>query len=316
MNTNTIHVHRLCVKSESQIPKAIHLKSQYSQLWSLSLIHCPLSHVSLQSLNCLASLGFLDVSFTQITFNALQSSLRPIQILELHCFHCPNLEIASQSRGFMIFSLPNVWSLNGSFANCDERHHWNEYFRNGQGRFSALYRKHFLEFDPNFVPSRLIDEENDQGSVWSLKAKELLYPLPTHFNMGFDQDIWRCTKLARLLESNVSETFSSLDAASVSVRPFVSPPSSASDSKMENSTEARSCLLLLLLGTFFSTRYYPLNLLQESLQVLFDPQDHPWAHLKVSPLHWSFQHRLQFCSLLYARLSIESPAGTLFGFPF
>ncbi|KAI9334115.1 hypothetical protein BDR26DRAFT_898092 [Obelidium mucronatum] len=68
------------------IPPGIHL-------WSLSLIgsHTKLTTQTLQPLSNIACLGFLDLSETDVSLQTLQTCLRPVQIMRLHLFHCPNI---------------------------------------------------------------------------------------------------------------------------------------------------------------------------------------------------------------------------------
>jgi hypothetical protein len=204
-------------------------------------------------------------------------------------------------RDFLIYALPNLWAINGGIITYDQTIHAHRRFT-GKGRFSEIYRKHFIDFDPLFTPSRL-EHDNSSGTIWSIDAKNLLFPLPNHFNMGVERDIWRFTRMAKELESLMSSDEQGDIATSICA--FISIPSSASSSQIENDHNSRVMLLILLLGSLFPD-FQP-EVLQAVLEYIFDQR--PWTHHSITPLKWSLQQRIYFCHLLVARLSIVSPLG-------
>ncbi|KAI8929944.1 hypothetical protein BC831DRAFT_547245 [Entophlyctis helioformis] len=151
---------------------AIASMSAFRSLWILSLAYCDPLPSNLASLSSFACLGFVDLSYTRISWKTLQQSLRSVQILRLHTFGCHNLSDDTQPsapstasallppsslhRGFLIFVLPRVWVLDGIFVTWIERQKWTRHFTDdAKGLFSALARKWKLVDCRVFVPSRL-----------------------------------------------------------------------------------------------------------------------------------------------------------------
>jgi hypothetical protein len=315
------------------------MRDSFAQLWSISLVRCPpdIPERSLEGLQCFACLGFLDLSFTKFKLQTLQRILRPIQILRLHCFESFTADVQKLSsettRGFISFAIPTIWSMNGIMFTCDERFKWENHFEYGKGQYSEIYRKHFVDFDPRFVPTRLLSQApfNNQslsresiedissfssslneplpGTLWSHKARSLVYPVPGYFAMGFDQDIWRCSKLAKDLESHVAahlkkETNDIDKINDIGISHFISAISTGSDGRPENTFEWRTFLLLLLVGSLLYD--FPQPLMQSVLGVLFD-KSFLWTNEEWTPTTWPLQLRLYYSALLLARTSIKSP---------
>jgi hypothetical protein len=162
---------RLVVSNQVKIALLGHIRTDFPQLWSLSLVSVKLSESNLLPLKSIAALGLLDISFSQIALEALIPSISQIQIMEFHYFNC--FETFEDSRGFLVKCLPNTWSLNGGIINCIERSHWVKYFDTGPGRFSEIYRKHFVHH-VDFVTEPMI---------WSDRAKKLLGDMTSDFTM-------------------------------------------------------------------------------------------------------------------------------------
>ena len=302
-------------------PSVYSLRTRYASLWRVSLVGLTLSDKAFQSLTCFVGLGFLDLSYTNLSLKTLQSGLRPIQILSLHVFGCPNLE--SVERSFLVYTLPNAWSLNGLIPTCNQRYQYMQSYTNGKGRFSEIYRKHFLPFDPKLVPTRLWPVEQAAnpnphdvqiGCLWSPQARLLASNVPQHFTMGFEQDLWRTKRLAHNLETDIM-TALHLSKADVqvirsSIGNFISPPSSKSDRSSLSSSDSRSYLLLLFIATM--TSELPVDLLQRALETIFCRKDSQWTASAISPIFWPSKYRLVYAAMLLARLSIQSPTGQIF----
>ena len=303
-----MNVENLIVKNEAQF--SLIKLNRYHQLWQISFYKCPaLPLTLLESLSTISCLGFFDISYSKIDLKALQSSIRSIAILRLHCFGCSFSVNWHQTRGFLIYTLPNVWSLNGIMSTCEDRYHYEEYYKHGQGRYSELHRKQFVRFDPKYVPSRLFNTKSDQTNECSIIscqfAKSHILPIPLEFKMEADRDIWRLMKLSLELERLV--TLLDHPVLNSSLSSFINQRSTASNDCIENSTIGRSILLLLILGSFMEDFMNELSVLQFALITLFDHKE--WTCPPFSPLNWKLQHRLFYCSLLIARLSIPSPLG-------
>ena len=164
----------LLISSQNKIPLLSHIKTDFSQLWSLSLVRLNLSESNLFPLKSIAALGFLDISFSKISLEALISSISQIQILEFHYFDVFETFEEEITRGFLIHCLSDIWSFNGSVFNCIEKSHWTKYFDFGAGQFSEIYRKHFvhhLEFSSN------------EPLIWSNRAKALFKAVGPQFTM-------------------------------------------------------------------------------------------------------------------------------------
>ena len=185
MNSDDNH-DRLLISSQSKISLLNHIRNDYDQLWSLSLMNVKLSESNLAPLKSIAALGFIDISFSKISLEALISSINHIQILELHYFNCFDNFDDEITRGFLVHCLPDTWSLNGNITNCIEKSHWDKYFDHGPGRFSEIYRKHYIHHS-EFIGST-------EPMIWSKKAKKLLGVVPSEFTM---------VKLSILKESGI-----------------------------------------------------------------------------------------------------------------
>lgn len=83
---------------------------------------------------------------------------------------------------------------------------------------------------------------------------------------------------------------------------FVSLP--LSNYQIENTTSSRSSLLLIIFGSLLG---FPKELLQGTLEAIFEPHLHSWV--TTHPLSWDLQSKLKACSLLVARLSSSSITG-------
>lgn len=88
------------------------ITTRFTSLWMISFAYCdplpsiiPLSHFQ--------ALGFVDFSFTNVTFKTMQKALKRTHVLRLNCFGCKNImsEGTSFNRGFLLFVVPNVWIL-------------------------------------------------------------------------------------------------------------------------------------------------------------------------------------------------------------
>lgn len=128
----------------------------HRNLWHLSFVDCSLNEDILLPLSQFASMGLLDFSFTNIDVLTLQRIIRPIRCLRLHLFQCQQLKISSADDklyGFVLFSLPGVWSLNGILTLTEDRNKWTHYYLHGKGKFSDLIRKgQFVKFDSTPSP--------------------------------------------------------------------------------------------------------------------------------------------------------------------
>lgn len=320
-NQDTSNQRELRILPGQDFPSVYSLRTRYATLWRVSLVGLTLSDKAFQSLGCFVGLGFLDLSYTNLSLKTIQSALRPIQILSLHIFSCPHLE--SVERGFLVYTLPNTWSLNGLIPTCTQRVQYKQSYTAGKGRFSEVYRKHFLPFDPKLVPTRLWPVEQAAnpnlheiqiGCLWSPQAKLLASNVPQHFAMGLEQDLWRTKRLAFNLETDILAALhaSKADVQVIrsSIEHFISPPSSGSDGSSLNSLDSRSRLLLLLLATM--TSGLSIDLFQRALETIFCGSDSQWTASSISPISWPLKYRLIYAAMLLARLSIQSPTGQIF----
>lgn len=174
MNSEVNHGDRLLISNQNKISLLEHVRTDFLQLWSLSLMSIDLSKSNLSPLKCIAALGFLNVSFSKVSLEALISSINRMQVLELHYFNCFDNFDHETTRGFLVRCLPDTWSFNGNVINCIERLHWEKYFDVGPGRFSEIYRKHFIHH---------LEFSSDEPVVWSDRAKKLIGALTSGFMM-------------------------------------------------------------------------------------------------------------------------------------
>jgi hypothetical protein len=175
MNSEDIRSDRLLISNQQKMTLLNHIRTDFAQLWSLSLVSVKLSESNLLPLKNIAALEFLDISFSKIALEALIPSIRQIQIMEFHYFNCFDNFPDEITRGFLVKSLSNAWSLNGVITNCIERSHWDKYFDDGPGRFSEIYRKHFVHH-LEFVHS-------NEPIIWSDRAKKLMGATTSEFTM-------------------------------------------------------------------------------------------------------------------------------------
>lgn len=165
---------RLLISNQNKISLLEHIRTDFLQLWSLSLVSIELSEANLHPLKGIAALGFLSVSFSKVSLEALISSINQMQLLELHYFNCFDNFDQESTRGFLVRCLPDTWSFNGNVINCIERLHWEKYFDVGPGRFSEIYRKHFIHH---------LEFTCDEPIIWSFRAKKLIGALTSEFMM-------------------------------------------------------------------------------------------------------------------------------------
>ncbi|KAI9099939.1 hypothetical protein DFS34DRAFT_616538 [Phlyctochytrium arcticum] len=229
-NVSTQSIEHLTITSNNLKP--LQNVVAYTSLWTLSLSGCrnlPLHH--LDFISAFQALGLLDLSFTSIDFLTLQKSLRSVKILQLRCIGCPNLLLSEgppERRGFAVFTLPEVWMLDGVVVTWDERKKWTDAVR-GEGtsqhglavstkqRLFDLMDREFVPFSTVFKATEKADDNNngtrhkatEKGRIWSKWAKEYLEGIPAEFYMGVDRDMWRLHILSQDLERRVLKHLSS-----------------------------------------------------------------------------------------------------------
>ncbi|KAJ3266503.1 hypothetical protein HDU77_000603 [Chytriomyces hyalinus] len=349
-------------------------------IWSLSLVGSAtrLTAQSLLPLSNIAALGFLDLSRTDVTLKALQTAIRPIQILRLHLFHCPNLTrllttsqpplyeanfetplsnatypgglqvkgvgadaslssvTEEDMRGFLVFVMPNVWTLDGLPVLFQERRFWEKHFSDGGRGLSEVslqMRKNFVAFETFFSPRKkttyptgsalkaeYVYESAASKKIWSPIAKKLLASMPSHFNMPVDQDLWRLKKLANDFESRAMSQFPesvfSFSQIRGSVAVFLGIPTSHSptiDPSHFATAYNLDCKIVLSMFIVCSLiENIPTPLLQATLESVFEANDatdgrrkQHWAQRPVSPLLWRIQERLEYLGLLIAAIEMD-----------
>ncbi|KAI8828070.1 hypothetical protein BJ741DRAFT_627704 [Chytriomyces cf. hyalinus JEL632] len=347
-------------------------------IWSLSLVGSAtrLTAQSLLPLSNIAALGFLDLSRTDVTLKALQTAIRPIQILRLHLFHCRNLTrllttiqptlyeanfetplsnatypgglqvkgvgadaslssvTEEDMRGFLVFVMPNVWTLDGLPVLFQERHFWEKHFSDGgRGQFTDLMRKNFVAFETYFSPRKKTTYPNGSAlkaeyvyesaaskKIWSPIAKKHLASMPSHFNMPVDQDLWRLKRLANDFEframSQFPESVFSFSQIRGSVAAFLGIPTSHSptiDPSHFATAYNLNCKIVLSMFLVCSLmENVPTPLLQATLESVFEANDasdgrrkQHWAQRPVSPLLWCIQERLEYLGLLIAGIEMD-----------
>ncbi|KAJ3240987.1 hypothetical protein HDU81_002156 [Chytriomyces hyalinus] len=343
-------------------------------IWSLSLVGSTtrLTTQSLMPLSNIAALGFLDLSRTDVTLKGLQTALRPIQILRLHLFHCPNLtrlltpfneanfetslgnatyvsglqvkgvgadaSLSSVTeedlRGFLVFVMPNVWTLDGLPVLFQERHAWEKHFSDGgRGQFTDLMRKNFVAFETYFSPRKkttyptgsplkaeYVYESAASKKIWSPNAKKHLASMPSHFNMPIDQDLWRLKRLASDFESRAMSQFPesvfSFSQIRGSVAAILGNPTSHSPiidpSRFATAynLDCKIVLSMFLVCSLMENIRTPL--LQATMESVFEANDacdgrrkQHWAQRPVSPLLWRVQERLEYLGLLIAAIETD-----------
>ncbi|KAJ3068309.1 hypothetical protein HDU98_008493 [Podochytrium sp. JEL0797] len=237
-------------------------------------------------------------------------------------------------RGFLTYSMPNVWILDGVPVLHHERKRWVRYFsEGGRGQFSDLVRKHFVDFESPFVPrlkkqypppspirAEYVYESPIQQKLWSARAKKLIGEMPTEFTMPLDQDVWRLKRLCADLERRVIQTLPpsvfSLETVRGSVAAFAGVPNQYSPlqniSKFETpfSLDSKICLALLIFGSL--VEQVPIHLAQSALESIFEANDPEtgrrkthWAQRPVSPLLWRVQERLEYLGILLAVIQMD-----------
>ena len=175
MNSDISSRDRLAISTKNKISLLNHIRTDFCDLWSISLHFLTLSESDLFPLKSIAALGFLDISYSKISLEALISSIHSIQILEFHYFGCFSSYEEEYTRGFLVYCLPDVWSLNGVVINCIEKSQMQKYFEVGMGRFSEIYRKHYIHHS-EFLSST-------EPVFWTDKAKILLGAVTSKFTM-------------------------------------------------------------------------------------------------------------------------------------
>jgi hypothetical protein len=161
---------------------------KYPHLWEISLCNVPrlATNDLLSFLSHFIALGFLDLSFTDVTLDTLQKALRHTTVMSLHIFQCESLELneigsktlaLDSSYGFLIYSLPLTWCINGNFVSFTERKHWTRYWETGPGKHSAIYRMH--------VNMRQTRKEGKPATMILINpwGKELMRRIPVKFTM-------------------------------------------------------------------------------------------------------------------------------------
>ncbi|ORY43460.1 hypothetical protein BCR33DRAFT_717666 [Rhizoclosmatium globosum] len=300
-------------------PMSIHL-------WSLSLVGSTtkMNPQTLEPLSHIACLGFLDLSETDVSLQTIQTSLRQIQIMRLHLTSNATQITQDDLRGFMVYALPNVWTLDGIPILHQERRKWSKHFaEGGKGQFSDLIRKHYIEdaafvarkkkqyAQPSYIKAEYIYESPIQKKLWSSRAKKVIGDMPTEFNMPIDQDLWRLKRLAADLERRVIQTFPpsvfSLEKIRGSVACFVGVPNQYSP--LQNNAkfataynvDSQISLALLILSSLIDE--FPVHLAQSALEHIFEANEENgkrkqhWAQRPISPLLWRVQELAQLLLL-------------------
>ncbi|KAJ3388061.1 hypothetical protein HDU84_000304 [Entophlyctis sp. JEL0112] len=323
-------------------------------LWSLSLVSCTkLTEHALMPLANLAALGFLDVSKSDISIRAILA-LRPVHIMRLHLFHCPKIQslakeekdnqskvepalqisgITAQHRaceesmeevlGFLIYGLPNVWSINGPPILSIERKKWSSNFSHGgKGQYSKLHtlacgverrfvaREKKMNPPTSTVKGEYIYHSPASKKLWSNQAKNLIANMPSEFNMAAEKDSYTLPRLVSDLETRVIGCFPQTVFSFEKVQGSVAQVIGTQVRDVDQHTTRSECLrnqitlALLLFATFVEE--IPILLLQGALESIFVP-DHEsrgrtphWAQVPVSPLFWSIQERLEYLGMITA----------------
>jgi hypothetical protein len=94
----------------------INIPQRFHNIWVISFAYCkPLPDIT--PLTHYVALGFLDLSYTNVSFRALQSALNRTHIIRFNCVGCKLIQSVETeyNRGFLMFVVPNIWILNGIF---------------------------------------------------------------------------------------------------------------------------------------------------------------------------------------------------------
>ncbi|KAJ3099070.1 hypothetical protein HDU97_003503 [Phlyctochytrium planicorne] len=243
--------------------------------------------------------------------------------------------------GFIQAVLPNVWMLNGVMVTVIERRRWSEHYlsREGRGRFSVLVRKLLVPFrrsgkasiGEGMEKSVIIQSVQNNPKEWNDHSKELLQGMPTHFNMGADEDWMKIRRMGKLLCRDVADHLSK--TVDRDLRPILEPffvhmldPNFAvpvtrlqagKGRGLQECTVRRISIFMFIYASLFSG--IPKTIVQAALEDTFSPQiAHPqvgkfldersedgymeWTNRLCSPIYWRYQDRLLFLGLLSAVL--------------
>lgn len=290
------------------------ITSRFHSLWIISFAYCdPLP--SITPLSHFKALGFLDLSYTKVTFKEIQKGLKRTHLLRLNCFGCKMIQSVhgpASNRGFLLFVVPHVWVLDGVFVTYVERQKWRKFFTaDTQGIYSSLFRKWKLEEEPAFVPTYLNPTYDDSPSdthfkiIYTKEAHDWIGNLPGSFTMAVEYDMWKLDKLALAFEDYIADGFIDRIMKTLICGSVVQFTSCRNDVTMEQPIESKCIFAILLFGSLFLD--FPPELIHTTMYTLFDERkgEDNWTSIETSPATWSFKDRLTFLGLLLGRLLID-----------
>ena len=286
--------------------------SRYTSLWHLSLAYCNPLPSNITVLSKFQCLRFLDLSFTNVTFQILQTALRSTDVIQLHCLGCKSIQSVEgppYNRGFLMFVLPNVWTLDGIFISSSERQNWESFFtRDIEGIYSTLMRKYKISQVLSFGHQYRVFGENSLSS----HAKRWISKRPDTFRMAIDYDIWKLDKLASDFQEKIKRQMPvEFYNVAGSIESFLSFRNA---DQSERSLDNKCKFIAILTISLFSE--IPSVLFQEALGNLFNNQ--AWTNESVSPIFWDAKLKLEYLGLLIGRMSVDMSSAVIhagFRFP-
>ncbi|KAI8821165.1 uncharacterized protein EV422DRAFT_529448 [Fimicolochytrium jonesii] len=294
----------------------------HRNLWHLHLTIHPLTAHHLTALSNFTALGLLNLSYTDVDFGMLQNSLRGVVVFRLWVVGCGRLvggertavrgaeggtdvggepDIAqADRRGFLLTSLPRIWSLDGVVVTWRERRLWGALAEScgyaiargvkagvrsaAQGvglavrsRFVDLVRKEFVPLERGWHAKENDDRvdpvlsASQQARITSPTAHTLLATHPHNFTMGVEEDLARLRVLCKDVELSLHQ--SGLDVDGLVTEVVLGGDDLGKIKEGRGGTwintpgiTTRTTLLLLLLASFFPKAF--LNV-QSTFETLF-----------------------------------------------
>jgi hypothetical protein len=278
---------------------SVNYLSKLKNLWIISFAYCNLP-VDISPLKEYACLGFVDISYSSLNLKQLQEAFKQTHILRLNCINVPHFKDLQHYRGFIIYTLPNVWILDGLYISNSETSKWSEFFI--KNRYSIVDSKWKLDNVQHFIPTRSNTSyysNSKPDKIWTEPARYWLLDCPKDVKMTMNYDLWKLSKFAESLEGFLEEKPNVLK--SLLCHEHLGIPESSK----------KISLMLILIGTLFSE--FPTLILHQSLKWIFKDEYPHWGEFDSSPVNWSLKDRLCFMGILIGRITMDmqSPTGRL-----